>query len=163
MAEKKMTPEEMEQEIRRLQKELGVETTKRNEAEQIAVALTQASQFGGESEEQPTGKTVKQNVCLNPWERKEDKQKFKEIDVPTYFYTIELPAAAGLSLVTNGVDYFHGKTYEVTPDMLADLKSRVARCWDHEKSIHSDNENAYRKPTHAHVMSKAAAQRLNHS
>ena len=159
MAEKKMTPEELEAEIKRLQAALGVETKARTEAEQIAVALTQASQFGNGSEEQATGETVTQRVCLNPWEREEKKYKYKDVEVPTYFYTIELPAAAGLSLITNGVDFFHGQTYKVTPDVLADLKSRVARCWDHEKSIHSDNENAYRKPTNVHLMSKAASQR----
>jgi hypothetical protein len=30
----------------------------------------------------------------------------------------------------------------------------VARCWDHEKSIHGNDENAYRKPTNRHLTMK---------
>jgi hypothetical protein len=42
---------------------------------------------------------------------------------------------------------------------LVDLKSRVARCWEHEKSIHGDNENAYRRPTQNALISAAARAR----
>jgi hypothetical protein len=150
MAQK--TPAELQAEIDDLRKQLGHEKSLRTEAEQLSAAMAEASAFGGgASEEQPTGKTVEQRVCLNPWERDEKKQKFKEVKVPTYFYTVILPVGAGQSLITNGIDYFHGVTYEVDQDTLRDLKSRVARTWDHEKSIHGENANAYRKPTNIHL------------
>jgi hypothetical protein len=64
--------------------------------------------------------------------------------------------------MTNGIAYYHGQTYEVDPMTLQDLKSRVARTWDHERAIHSENANAYRKPTNTHLMSQAAAARQRH-
>jgi hypothetical protein len=82
--------------------------------------------------------------------------------MPTWFYTINLPVGAGPKLTTNGVDYFHGQTVEVTPDVLSDLKSRVARCWDHEKSIGGGNENAYRQHTNTSLISAQAAARRGH-
>lgn len=134
-----------------LQARLEIAEKGRTEAEELNLAIAQADQFSGNTEERPTGKTMKIKVCLNPGEREEKNQKWKEVSYPTYFYTINLPAGAGLELMTNGVPYYHGQTYEFDPMSLADIKSRVARCWDHEKSIHGDNENAYRKPKHARV------------
>lgn len=137
----------MQEEVARLKKSLGLSEKARSEAEETALAMTQASAFTGNTEEQPTGNTVSIEVCLNPAERDEKKLKYKSVDFPTYFYQIQLPTAAGLDLTTNGIAYYHGQTYELDPMTLNDIKSRVARCWDHEKSIHGDNENAYRKPT----------------
>ena len=97
------------------------------------------------------------NVCLNPHERDEKKQKFKDVEFPTYFYTIQLPPGAGIDLTTNGTPYYHGSTYEVDAFTLADLKSRVARTWDHEKSIHGGDENAFRRPSQQHLMTRAYA------
>ena len=96
-------------------------------------------------------------MCIR--DRDEKQQKFMDVEVPTFFYHIDLPAGAGTNLSTNGTAYYHGQTYEVDQATLVDLKSRVARCWDHEKAIHSENENAYRKPTARHLMSPAAAAR----
>lgn len=150
------SPAELLAEIDALKKQLEHETAKRTEAESMAAAMAEATAFGGSAEEQATGKTVKRSVCSNPWERDEKKQKWVTVDVPTYFYAIELPAGAGTGLLTNGIDYFHGQTYEVDLATLVDLKSRVARTWEHEKSIHGENENAWRKPTNVHLKSKAA-------
>lgn len=149
MAQK--TPAELLAEIEELRKQLEHEKSRRTEAEEMSAAMAEATAFGSGAEEQPTGKTVERSVCVNPWERDEKKQKFKDVKVPTYFYTITLPAGAGDNLASNGICYYHGQTYEVDPDTLRDLKSRVARTWDHEKSIHGDNENAYRKPTNVQL------------
>lgn len=138
-------------EVARLKAALGESEQKRTEAEDNALAMAQASAFSGNTEEQPTGNTVDVEVCLNPAERDEKKLKFKTVKMPTFFYQIQLPTAAGLDLTTNGVAYYHGQTYEFDLMGLQDIKSRVARCWDHEKSIHGNNENAYRKPTHLRV------------
>lgn len=139
---------ELQAQIKDLQGALESESVKRTAAEEHASAMSKASQFvsGATSEEFPTGNTVPVEVCLNPWEKNEKKQKFHTVDMPTFKYTIILPAGAGNNLSTNGVEYFHGQTYEFDPIILAEMKSRVARCWDHEKSIHGDNENSYRKP-----------------
>lgn len=149
----KQTIEELQAEVLRLQEALGVSENQRTQAEEMAHAMSQANQFivGAASEEQPTGKTVTIKVCLNPTERTEKKQKWHEVEMPTYYYNIQLPTAAGLCLSTNGIEYYHGQTYEFDALTLAEMKSRVARCWDHEKSIHGDNENAYRKPTNRMV------------
>jgi|GEM_PF-1656566 len=151
--------EELQAQIADLEKKLKVETKARSEAEELASAVAQAGQFSANTEEQPTGKTITLSVCLNPGEKDEKKLKWKDVEYPTYFYTIQLPAGAGLDLTTNGIAYYHGQTYEVDPMTLVDLKSRVARCWDHEKSIHGDNENAYRKPLGGSLISPAARAR----
>jgi hypothetical protein len=149
--DKKLSNAELQAEIARLQEALAGETVKRTEAEEMAAAMSQAGQFiAGAVEEQPTGKTVTVNICLNPTERNEKKQKFKDIELPTFYYTIQLPTGAGLALSTNGIEFYHGETYEFDSITLAEMKSRVARCWEHEKSIHGDNENAYRRPTNQH-------------
>lgn len=101
--------------------------------------------FGSGIEEQATGKTIKVKVCSNPTERDEKKQKWVEVDFPTYAYKIDIPAGFGISLYTNGRQYYHNETYEFTERGLSDIKSRIARCWDHEKSIHGDNVNSYRR------------------
>jgi hypothetical protein len=89
--------------------------------------------------------------------------KFKNIEYPTFYYNIQLPAGAsgsnGSCLSTNGVEYHHGQTYEFDEVTLAEMKSRVAKCWDHEKSIHGENENAYRRPSNNRLISPQAAQR----
>ena len=154
----------LQEQIATLQSQLATERTLRTEAEENALAVAQAGQFfTGNTEEQPTGNTIVVKKCTNPHERDEKKQKWIEVDVPTFFYTIDLPAGAGLSLSTNGVEYYHGQAYEFDFYTLGDIKSRVARCWDHEKSIHGDNENAYRKPANnTSLISAAARQRGAH-
>lgn len=151
---------ELQAEIDELRKQLGHETKLRTEAESLSAAMAEASAFGGAGDEQPTGNTVSLSKCANPWEKDEKKQKWATVKVPTYAYTVTLPKGAGVALTTNGIDYYHGQTYELDADTLTDLKSRVARCWEHEKSIHGDNANAaYRKPTNRHLVSAAAMQR----
>jgi len=152
MAPAKQTIEELQAEIARLSAALSESDSKLSDAEKMAHAMAAASRFMvNYSGEQATGKTVTLNVCLNPDCRDKTKLKWKEVEYPTYFYAIQLPAGAGISLTTNGVEYYHGETYEFDSITLAEMKSRVARCWDHEKSIHGDNENAYRKPTNIFV------------
>ena len=148
--------------IAELKAKLAEAEIAKTEAQEMATSIAAASSFMGSAEEQPTGNTVTVNVCLNPGEKDERKQKFKDVEFPTFYYTIDIPAGAGTNLMTNGIAYYHGQTYEVDQATLVDLKSRVARCWDHEKSIHSENENAYRKPTAKHLMSPAAAARARH-
>ena len=158
-----LNEKEMLAEIERLKKALGLAEVAKTEAEEMARAIAQASPFaGGNVDEQASGNVVTVNVCLNPEVRDAKKLKWKEVELPTYFFRIDLPKGAGITLSTNGVEYYHGETYEVDIDTLRELKSRVARCWDHEKSIHGGNENEYRKPTHASLISAAARARGAH-
>lgn len=144
----KQSFEELQAEIEALKSQLVDANEQKTAAEDMAKAMASASQFtGGTSQEQPTGRTIMVNVCLNPTVRDEKKLKYKEVEEPTYYYNIDLPAGAGLCLYTNGVEYYHGQTYEFDQATLAEMKSRVAQCWYHEKSIHGENENAYRRKT----------------
>lgn len=149
----------MQTEVARLQAALGMSEKKRTEAEEMAVAVSKAGQFVSNTEEQASGKTVTIEICLNPWERDTKKQKFKEVEYPTYFYTIDMPRGMGTHLTVNGREFYHGQTYEVDTFALTDLKKMVAQCWYHEKNIHGENENAYRKPLNGAAMSAAAASR----
>jgi hypothetical protein len=151
---KEISVKDLQSQIADLQAQLLSEKEARSAAEDNAKATADAGIFVNRSDEQPTGKTIKIQKCSNPWETDERKQKLISVDVPTYYYQIQLPTGAGISLTTNGQDFMHGETYTVDLYTLIDLKSRVARCWDHEKSIHGDNENAYRRPTNRHFMGK---------
>lgn len=139
--------QDLQDEVKNLKQELAL-------AKAMALVGSYSEPTGSE---RPTGRTVKVEVCINPTERNPKKLEFKTVEYPTYYYTINIPAGAGLDLSTNGAPYYHGETYEFDPMQLADMKSRVARCWDHERTIHSENENAYRKPTHVHLVGRRAA------
>jgi hypothetical protein len=150
---KQQTVEELLAEVAALKAQLSTKDRQLSEAEVAFAAAAAAGPFAGSSEDEvPTGRTTTVRVCLNPAERNEKKQLFKDIEYPTYYYRINLPAGAGVSLMTNGVEYYHGETYELDPDALADMKARVHQCWVHEKSIKGGDENVYRKPQNMRIM-----------
>ena len=156
-ANEKPTVEQLAAELAEMRKKLGLAEKERDAAREEAHAMAEASAFmGNGAEEVPTGRTRKMSVCVNPGEPDAKKHKFVEVDEPLFAYTIDLPLGAGTELITNGVPYYHGQTYEVDIHTLRDLKSRVARTWDHERAIHSEKESPYRKPTQIHLKSKAA-------
>lgn len=62
-------------------------------------------------------------------------------------YKVELPPSGGEAIRINGINYYHGETYDFTTDQLRSVKDIVARCWQHESEIMGSNENFYRKPT----------------
>ena len=159
---KEQSVADLNAQIAELQAKLAEEKQARSEAEETVQALANIDQFVGNSEERPTGRTIKIRKCVNPHEKDEKKQKFIEVEEPTFYYTIQLPTGAGLDLTTNGIAYYHGQTYEFDLNTLIDIKSRVARTWDHEKSIHGNNENAYRKPTNQGFVSAQARARGAH-
>jgi hypothetical protein len=143
---------ELQAQIAQLSKELDSESHKRGEAEESARKLSAGSLLVGNADDGvSTGKTVTTLKCKNPWEQNQKKQEFYEVEVPTFMYTINIPSGSGLSLSTNGIEYYHGQTYEVDLDTLRDLRSRSEKCWKHEKAIHGDNENAYRKQANTHI------------
>lgn len=79
------------------------------------------------------------------------KRKLVPTEVEIWSYRIDLPPSGGYGAKLNGVDYFHGETYEVDTDTLRVLKDIVHRCWQHEANIRGSNENFYRKES-AHVL-----------
>lgn len=159
MAEKQ-TPEQLMAEVNRLQELLAKSEEKRTEAEELAHSMASSSPFlHSNVEEKPTGRTLSVKEIQNKTERDPKKVKYHMVEYPTFYYNIQLPAGSGPCLMTNGMEYFHGETYEFTQAELGDIKSRVARCWEHEKNIHGENENAFKKPTNTHFKSPAASAR----
>lgn len=141
----------LEAEIKALKEQLGEQTKKLTDAEKASHSLSGGAMLAGNIDEGfPTGKTVTVTKCKNPWVKDAKKQEFIEVELPTFMYTINLPAGAGDNLSTNGIMYYHGQTYEFDSEVLAEMKYRVAQCWYHEKSIHGENENAYRKKSNVH-------------
>jgi hypothetical protein len=80
-------PEDLLAEIALLKAQLVEAETAKTKAQELATSVAAASAFVGTAEEQPSGNTVIIDVCLNPGEKDEKKQKFKEVEYPTYFYT----------------------------------------------------------------------------
>lgn len=142
---KKLSNEELLKKVAELESKLALESVKRGEAEELAYSMAAGKFRGAMAEEYATGKTVMVSTCTNPWEKKADKQKWLEVEQPTYFYQIDIPKGVGASLSTNGVEFFHGHTYEFDLDTLREIKARVAATWYHERSIHGENENAYKQ------------------
>lgn len=106
----------------------------------------------GTAQEVPTGKFIKvrrgSGYKVESW--KDDgtpivKVIFKEVDLPTFKYLINLPPCGGTDLKLNGVAYYHNTVYELDLDTLRSVKEIVARCWDHDKQIHGTDENFYRQ------------------
>lgn len=81
---------------------------------------------------------------------------WKEVQLATYFYKIDLPPSGGEAVVINGERFYHGSTYTVDLDQLRDLKDKVARAWEHEQTINGRNENVFRKPRNATISARAA-------
>jgi hypothetical protein len=162
MAENKSI-KELQDEILKLQGELKEERSEKDDLEKLVYESGRSSQFLSDtSEEKATGKFITIEKCTNPWVKKKSEQIWEEEKVPTFFFTIDLPPGAGSELSTNGLQFYHGETYELSYYTLVDIKSRIARCWDHEKSIHGENENVYRKKTNTAFISAEARNRGAH-
>lgn len=127
----------LQAQVKDLAEKLGLSEKRREEAEALSKVAVGGSLVYAQSEEQPTGRTVDVEVCINPWVNDVKLQKFKTVKLPTYMFSINLPEGAGTHLASNGFPYYHGETYELDSQTLTDIKSRVARCWDHERSIHT--------------------------
>lgn len=126
-------------------------------------AQTLAALQQREIEEMPTGKTVKVSK-VSKWkdtgQYKDNgtpirKPEFKEVDLPTFFYRIELPPSGGTGVKINGEEFIHGATYEFDLDMLRTIKDIVHRAWAHEANIKGSNENVYRRPQNTMLRGNA--------
>jgi hypothetical protein len=151
--------EDPEKEKLRLQVEdltvkLALAEAKRSKAEQKALESADAEVRVGDTEIQgrPTGKTVKVSRCKSykVVGHKDNGQPilqpvFEMVDVPTYFYKIDMPPCGGIFLRINGEEFYHGTTYELDLDTLRTIKDIVWRTWSHDRDIHGSDENFYRK------------------
>lgn len=151
----------LQAEIERLTQALSAQEGKTSAAEQErdAANLSAAANQGvillqGDSREVPTGRTVtvSKSVKYRGDGYRDDgrqviKPVFEPVDLPTYYYKIDLPASGGWGLKINGVDFAQDQTYEVDEDLLRTIKDMVARAWAHEATIRGSNENVFRKMT----------------
>lgn len=154
-------------EIAALEAKLRESEDKRSAAEQQALdaAKSQAGLQQREIREVPTGRKV--NVQrLDRYETvgyKDDgrpilKPRFKTVELPTYFYLIDMAPCGGEDLKINGNSFYHGETYELDEDTLRTVKDIVYRTHRHDQEIHGNHdENAYRKPTNRVLRGGARA------
>jgi len=158
----KITPPEevgrLTAEIERLKKALAASQEKTTEAEKTAKeAVAAQGQMNlvmqSEIREVPTGKKVmvqrlkEYKVRGYTDDNRPIRQPvFHEVELPTYFYKIDLPASGGDGVNIGGEWYYQGQPYEVDIDLLRTLKDIVHRAWAHEGTIKGNNENIFRRP-----------------
>ncbi len=150
---KEITPESELEELRAQVAQLNQKLAERDEQLDVAVEAARLSAEGqgvpfmqNTMAEVPTGRRVSIERAKNPWVRDAKKLEFETLEVPTYYYKIDLPASGGVDLKINGESKYHGQTYEFTMDELRTVKDMVARAWGHEATIKGSNENVFRRP-----------------
>jgi hypothetical protein len=153
--------------IEGLKAQLEIETEARTEAEQATLDAVQAQGLGplqSAVEERPTGKKIKVQKldCYETVGYKDDgrailRPKFKEAEVPTYWYKIDLPPVGGIGLTINGMPLYHNTVYEFDIDTLRSVKDMVHKVWKHDRDIHGSDENLYRKPQPMQMSMKTGA------
>jgi hypothetical protein len=130
----------------------------KNAVSAATIAALQAAQRqgaaygGGFAQEQPTGEKRKIKVFShNKLLRYNDngtevtRPVFKTEDVDTFFLKIDLPPCGDTHLSINGENFYHGAVYEFDIHTLRTVKDLVFRCWAHDRSIHPNDENFYRR------------------
>lgn len=152
-------------EIGDLKAQLAGEQVKRSEAENSALKMaeSQGMLMQREITEVPTGRTKKVRRC-NEYKtvgykddgREIPKPVWHSIDMPTYFYKIDLPPVGGEAVSINGRKFYHGAVYEFDEDELRSIKDIVFKCWKHDSDIHGSDENFYRKKTQPVINMRAS-------
>ncbi len=152
---KDVSPTDVEllvKEIADLKAKLKVSDEKRTEAEQHALELAETQAGMEQAQEIPTGKTISVTKCkgYKTVGYKESGRKilepiWHEVELPTFFYKINLPPVGGLGLVVNQMPLAHGAMMEFDIDTLRSVKEMIYRAWDHERNIKGNDENAYRQ------------------
>ena len=135
-----------------LKAQLAHEKSERTREQQDALELAQSQGVLMQTgiEEIPTGRKVSIEKCVRYKRVGFEKGRpvhepvFEEVEVPTYYYKIDMPPCGGWDLKTNGMPIYQGSTVEVDVDTLRDLKDRIYRLWAHDASLHGNDENAYR-------------------
>jgi len=125
-------------------------------SEQTILALQHAQRQGAIhgtfAVEQPTGKKVKIKVFdhhkvlrYNDNGTEVTRPVFRTDEVDTYFLKIDMPPCGDTHLSINGQQYYHGAVYEFDIHTLRTVKDIVYRTWAHDRSIHPNDENFYRR------------------
>lgn len=84
------------------------------------------------------------------------KPKMKTVELPTYFYKIDLPPVGGMSFSINDTPCYHGTIVELDIDTLRSVKEIIYRQWDHERNISGSNENFYRQSQNKRLSARGA-------
>lgn len=137
--------------IASLTEQLGAARTDAEKAA-LASAEAQGQLMQRDITEIATGKTVTVQRCrgYKTVAYRDDgrpilKPMWEDVELPTYFYKIDIPPVGGVGLMPNGVPMYHGTVYEVDIDTLRSWKEMVARLWAHERNISGSNENFYHR------------------
>lgn len=147
--------EKLMAEIAGLKEKLNLSEQARSDAEKAALAAAEAQGMLMQREMQPipTGKTIKAQrvdkyeiVSYRDDGRPIIKPKWKMVELPTFFYRIEMPPVGGMDLKIQEISFYHGTVYEFDIDTLRTVMDMVYRLWDHDRNIHGSDENAYRTP-----------------
>jgi hypothetical protein len=150
-------------EIANLRKQLQEAKEARSDGENAALSTAQAQSMlmQRQIEEVPTGRTVSlprlkhyKVVGHKDDGREILKPIFHNVDVPTYFYKIDMPGCGGVDIKINGESYYHGAVYELDIDTLRSVKDQVYRLWKHDAEIHGSDENFYRKPERRQISAR---------
>lgn len=78
----------------------------------------------------------------------------EEVEVPEYWYKIDMPPVGGTDLKINGVPMEQGALVKLTLDELSSVKEMIYRLWQHEHNISGSNENFYRKPVQRQLSAR---------
>ena len=158
MAVKKTADDELaalRQQIKDLEAKLVVANTANEDAARRALF------FKDMNEEVPTGDTIKvsraykyETAGYTDAGRPILKPVYKEVELPTFLYKINLPPVGGNAITLDGEAYYHGQTYTFDLDRLRTIKEIVHRIRDHEATIHGTDENAYRPKVNAQFSGK---------
>ena len=154
----------MQRRIADLEAQLAASESKRTEAERVALAAaeSQGALMQRDIQEVPTGKKVKVER-LKHYKvvgHKDDgreilKPVMQTVELPTFFYKIDMPPCGGTDLKLNGIPFYHGAVYEVDIDTLRAVKDIVFRTWKHDSDIHGSDENFYRKQSRPTLNGRA--------
>jgi hypothetical protein len=157
---------ELQAKIESLSEQLAVSESKRSKAEKKALAEADAEARTAEIPMQgrATGKTVRVERCkgFKTVSYTEKGMPIRQpvmhmVDVPTYFYRIDMAPCGGICLKINGDEFYHGTTYEMDIDTLRTVKDLVYRTWKHDSDIHGSDENFYRQKNPGRLSARGMA------
>jgi len=142
--------------LAKVEKERDEALGKQELSEQTIAALQAAQRQGAIqgvfAQEQPTGKKVKLKVFDHlKILRYDDNGKeitrpvFKTVEMDTYFLKIDMPPCGDTCLSINGERFYHGAVYEFDIHTLRTVKDIIFRTWAHDRAIHPNDENFYRR------------------
>jgi hypothetical protein len=136
----------------KIDKLLGVQQANEQQIAALEAAQRQGALYSSSVEEKVTGHKVKIRV-FDHYKVTGYRDNGSEIvrpvfrtdEVPSYYYKIDMPPCGDTNLSINGEKYYHGAVYEFDIHTLRTVKDIVARTWAHDRSLHPNDENFYRR------------------